>query len=216
VDVLQRGQADGAGGGSLTRHVGDLPRGDSADSSCAPELQDGSERAVRGDAGAGACTGDVLERERQERVAREQRRGLAERDVVGGSAAAERVVVHARHVVVDERRGVHHLDGAGHRDGRRRGTAHELARGDRQRGAEALAAREDGVAHGLAQDLGAPKALQGKVQRVVHGPGVGGQVALDVEGGGAGDDGDVDGGGSGSMVRSTPGHGNGSSVKQLQ
>jgi hypothetical protein len=68
---------------------------------------------------------------------------------------------------------------------------------------------------GLAQGLGAPQALQGKVQRVVHGPGVGRQVALEVEARATNDDdnvgallvdleaggGDVDGGDYGSMVR---------------
>ena len=63
------------------------------------------------------------ERQRLQRVAGEQRRRLAERDVAGRLAAAQRVVVHARQVVVDERIGVDQLDRGGRRHRRSAGSA---------------------------------------------------------------------------------------------
>uniref|UniRef100_A0A0A8YXF1 Uncharacterized protein n=1 Tax=Arundo donax TaxID=35708 RepID=A0A0A8YXF1_ARUDO len=92
----QRGQAHARR--ALARLVGGLPRGTHR----APELGNSVERAVRRDAERRAAEGDVLECEGEEHVASEQHRGLVEGDVVSGAAAAERVVVPSRHVIVDE------------------------------------------------------------------------------------------------------------------
>ena len=74
--------------------------------------------------------------------------------MVGGFSTAEVVVVHAREVVVDERHGVDHLDGAGGGEGGFLVAAYELAGGDAEQGADPLAAGEEGVAHGLVDPLG--------------------------------------------------------------
>ena len=81
-----------------------LPAGHAAD---AGRL--GEHRAGSGAVGK-AALGEHAERERLQRVAGEQRRRLAERDVARRLAAAQRVVVHAREVVVNERIGVDELD----------------------------------------------------------------------------------------------------------
>ena len=78
----------------------------------------------------------------------EQRGGLVELDVARRLAAAQHVVVHARQVVVHQRIGVDQLDRAGRRlraaPASRRG---QLARGEREQRAHALAAAEHRVAH---------------------------------------------------------------------
>jgi len=124
-----------------------LPGDESLGADGARELAEGADDARRGGTNGGA--GDVLEGECEERVAGEDRDVLAEHLVVGRLAAAEVVVVHAGEVVVDERHGVDHFDGAGsgHRGGG--GAANEFAGGDAEHGAHALAAGEEGVAHGL-------------------------------------------------------------------
>ena len=58
-----------------------------------------------------------LEGQRQQGVAGQDRRRLAEHLVAGRPAAAQVVVVHRRQVVVDQRVGVDHLDGTGGRQG---------------------------------------------------------------------------------------------------
>ena len=109
---------------------------------------------------AAALAPSSRERERLQRVAGEQRRRLAERDVAGGLAAAQDVVVHARQVVVHERIGVDHLDRRGGRVDARGIGAGEFARGVREQRAHALAAAEHRVAHRLDQ-----RRRRGRVER---------------------------------------------------
>jgi hypothetical protein len=91
------------------------------------------------------------ERLRLQRVAREQRHGLAERDVARRLAAAEHVVVHARQVVVHERIGVDHFHRRRRRVDNRGIRIGELARGVGEKRPHALAAAQHGVAHRLDQ-----------------------------------------------------------------
>jgi hypothetical protein len=84
-----------------------------------PARHAGPTRRFREQHAGGACVAQPSASEHRERlglqrIAREQRRRLAERDVAGRSPAAHRVVVHRGQVVVDERVRVDHLDrGAG-------------------------------------------------------------------------------------------------------
>ena len=84
----------------------------------------------------------------QQGVAGEHGDSLAEHLVVGQLAAPVIVVVHGGEVVVDQRVGVDALDGAG--QGQRVGfvAAAGRGRGEAQRGADALAAGKQRVAHG--------------------------------------------------------------------
>jgi hypothetical protein len=101
--------------------------------------------------------------------------------VVGGAAAPKVVVVHRRQVVVDEAHGVDHLHRARGGHGGGGVAAHHGARGEAQRGAHALAAGQQRVAHRLVEGvrvlLGA-RAVQGGVDR--RGGGL--HVGLEVKG----------------------------------
>ena len=66
-----------------------------------------------------------------------------------GTAATEVIVVHAGKVVVNERVGVHHLDGAGGSEGIFARSSTGFGSGEGQDGAETFASGEDRVAHGL-------------------------------------------------------------------
>jgi len=117
-------------------------------------------RAVAGDVTRARLHEDV-ERAREQRVAGQDRDGLAEDLVRRRLAAAQVVVVHGGQVVVDQAVRVDHLDGAGQRHQRVFGAAHRLARGQDEEGANALAAREKAVADG-AVDGGRPIRLRGQ------------------------------------------------------
>ena len=106
-----------------------------------------------------------LAREQRERfglqpVAGEDRDAVAVDDVQRRPAATQRVVVHRRQVVVDQRVGVNQLDGARRRQresaigvvGRARLPRDGVGRGQREQRAQPLAAREDAVAHRLAEE----------------------------------------------------------------
>ena len=75
-------------------------------------------RALRS-AGAGS-SGQHLERQRQQRIARQNRHGVAEYFVVGELAAAVIVVIERRQIVVDQRVGVDQFERAGGRRPRHR------------------------------------------------------------------------------------------------
>ena len=104
--------------------------------------------------------GEQRERFGLQTVAGQNGDAVAVHDVQRRPAAPQRVVVHGRQVVVDERVGVNQLDRAG---GRQR----EVARGrvdglrgrERQHGPQALAAGEHAVAHRLADERRAPGGL---------------------------------------------------------
>ena len=81
---------------------------------------------------------------------------------------------------MDERHGVDHLDGAGHRGGGGLVAANQLARGESQHGAHALAASEERVTHGLVKALGLSE-RQSAVERFVHGHGLGRHVQFEAE-----------------------------------
>ena len=59
--------------------------------------------------------GEELEGEALQRISGEERRRLVELDVARGLAPAQRIVVHARQIVVDQRVRMDHLDGRGAR-----------------------------------------------------------------------------------------------------
>lgn len=63
--------------------------------------------------------------------------------VVGGLPAAQVTVVHTGEVVVDERRSVDHLEGAGGGYDQILGPTHELAGGDAEDGADPLPTRKE-------------------------------------------------------------------------
>jgi len=88
---------------------------------------------------------------RQERVAREDRRRLAEHFVAGGFAAAEVVVVHRRQVVVDQGIRVDQLQRAGDRHHRRQVPAAGFRRGQAKNRTDPFAPGENAVVHGGVQ-----------------------------------------------------------------
>ena len=120
---------------------------DDADAFFAEGVDDGRDVA-RG--ARGRPVGEGLQR-----VAGEDRVGLAEPLPDRRTSAPELVVVHRRQVVVDERVVVEELDRGG-REPRVLGRpADGDGRGEADERTDPLAARADGVAHGLGEDGGA-------------------------------------------------------------
>ena len=76
---------------------------------------------------------------------------LPEGLVAGGTSAAQIVVVHRREVVVDERVRVDELERRGQGQDPLRGTPDRPRRGQRQHRADALAAGQQRIAHGLVE-----------------------------------------------------------------
>ena len=76
-----------------------------------------------------------LEGEREQGIADQDRCRLVEGDMAGRLAAAKVVVVHRRQVVMDERIGVHHLDGGGGVDGPATRHIEEVCAREHQEGA---------------------------------------------------------------------------------
>ena len=104
------------------------------------------------DAAANAEVGEDFVSLGLERVAGEDGGGFSEDDVAGGLAAAEVVVVERGQVVVDERIGVQHLDRCAEffdSVGWLWGARNHAGGFDTEHWAQALAAGEDAVAHGL-------------------------------------------------------------------
>ena len=83
-----------------------------------------------GVADARGVAGDQPEGQREQRVAGQDRDGLAEDLVIGEPAAAIVVVVHGRQVVVDERVRVDQLERAGGVEHGLGAPAHRLGAGD--------------------------------------------------------------------------------------
>jgi len=117
----------------------------------------------------------VLERECEEHVAGEDRHV-----VLGRLFGAKVIIFHTWQVVVDERHGVDHLDGAGGGDGGGLCATDELACGDAEHGADPLAAGKEGVAHGFVDLVWVPQ-RNGSVQGLVYCVGLGNHVALEIE-----------------------------------
>ena len=90
---------------------------------------------------------------RLQRIPRQHGRALAKHLVVGGLAAAQVVVVHARQVVVYQRIGVQHLHRAGHGQGLFRLQAVQAREFQHQHRAYALAAGRQAVVHGIQQPV---------------------------------------------------------------
>ena len=116
----------------------------------------------------------LLERERQQRVAREHAQRLAELPVRRQPAAPVVVVVHGGQVVVDQRERVRALDRHGSGQRARPRSSHRLARGQREQRPHPLARRERGVAERLAQPAGPCRTLaqsprQPPLERVAQG-----------------------------------------------
>ena len=84
-------------------------------------------------------------------VTDQQGRRLVVFDMTGRTATAQHIVVHARQIVMYQRVGVNQFDRAGGDFQTRRWRGRKLARCEAQQGANALAAAQTGVAHGLMQ-----------------------------------------------------------------
>ena len=92
--------------------------------------------------------GQHLERERQQRVARQDRHGFAEDFMAGELAAAVVVIIERRQIVVDQRVGVDELERAGGGGGAVDGIGDGGRGREAEQRADALAAGEQAVAHG--------------------------------------------------------------------
>ena len=95
--------------------------------------------------------GQGLEGQRLERVAGQDRRRLVEGAMTGRTPATQVVVVHRRQIVVDQRIGVDHLDGAGRAVEQGGLESERLAGGIGEQRTDTLAAGQHRVAHGLVQ-----------------------------------------------------------------
>ena len=107
---LACGQADTPAAPSASVKDTSLPKeceqAEAAQRSCTEHMASGYERLGQG---ADAALRDHRKSARLERIAGEQRDRLAECNVAARLAAPERVVVHARQIVMHERIGVHQL-----------------------------------------------------------------------------------------------------------
>src|SRR5882672_5557094 len=125
------------------------------------------------------CPGERLERERQERVPREDGHALPVHDMVRGASAPPVVVVHAGEIVVDQGKGVDHLERDG---GWNRGSAlsqHRLAGEKAEGGPQSLAARENAVAdRGVERPGRQKRAGKSRLERSVDSPPGAVEVAL--------------------------------------
>ena len=102
--------------------------------------------------GHGAVVGgQQLKGQRLQRIAGQQSLCLTEAHMHGGLAAAQHIVVHARHVVMHQRVSVDQLDRASCPQSGLGVTGHGLAGGQHQQGPQAFAPVQHGVAHGITQ-----------------------------------------------------------------
>ena len=121
--------------------------------------------------------GQGLEGDGTQGVAGQNCHGLPEHNVVGGTAAAQVVVVHGRQVVVDQRIGMDHLERAGGVFAARNARPHHPRRRHRQQGPNPFAAREDAVANCFVNRFWLRRfGRQPTVQSPVHQHLFGGQV----------------------------------------
>jgi hypothetical protein len=95
--------------------------------------------------------GKQLKGQRLQRIAHQQRGRLVVFDMHRALAAAQDIVVYARHVVMHQRVAVDHFDRASGDVEARRIRAYHFARGKRQQRPHPLAALQRGVAHRLVQ-----------------------------------------------------------------
>ena len=107
----------------------------------------------------------------EQRIARQHRRHLVKSDMGGGAATAQIVVIHAGQIVMHQRISVQGFDGGADAQGPRIRHAEQPRRLQHQEGAQPLAARLDGIAHGfLHPGLAAGGLGQHRVQGGVHQP----------------------------------------------
>ena len=119
----------------------------------------GDEPAAHLRVGVGRGIAEDSEGERQQCIAGQNRRRLAEFDVAGGLAAPQIVVVHRRQIVVDQRIGVDHLDRGGGAQRAFLRNVEQLRGGHDEERAEPFSARHDGVMHPLEDPAFEPVAL---------------------------------------------------------
>ncbi len=143
MDVFEHVGIDALAGGFK---VGDLAANHSVDGASA-----GGDFGEHGDAASGVngSSGDRFEREREKSIAGEDGGGFAKFFVIGGLAATEVVIVESGKVVVNERVGVNEFESAGGIVGGRDVGVEDAGGFNAEDGANALAAGEDAVAHGL-------------------------------------------------------------------
>ena len=82
-----------------------------------------------------------------ERIAREDRHGLAKNFVARGHPSAQIVIVQRRKIVVDERVCVNHFDGARKRQQHSSSASHTLPGSQNKNGPDPLASRKHGITH---------------------------------------------------------------------
>ena len=90
-------------------------------------------------------------------VAGEDGRGLVKSFVIGGTAAAQIVIVHGRKVIVDEGIGMHHLYTAGKGQNIFRIRPEKRGRGKAEHGPQTLASGKETVKHGLPEAFRRPR-----------------------------------------------------------
>ncbi len=115
--------------------------------------QDGA--TGRGHGGRLHAVGQRLEGQRQQGIARQNRRRLVELLVTRGPAAAQVVVIHRRQIVVDQRIGMDHFDRTRGGHGRFDVASAGLRRQQHEHRTQPLAWGQKAVAHRLAEPRGA-------------------------------------------------------------
>lgn len=113
----------------------------------------------------------------------EQGVGLAEGDVDGGTAATERVVIHAGQVVHDQRGAMEEFDGGGGAEAQRRGGSEHFGDAEGEEGAKPLAASEDGVAHGFGYRRRGDERRREQAFELVLDPLLAGEEGVELDGG---------------------------------
>ena len=127
-----------------------------------------------------AAQGHHLEGAGEQGIAGQDGVGLAVHLVIGGSAAAQVVVVHGGEIVMDQRHGVDHLQGNAGGHGQFAVGAGQLAGRQAEDRPQALASRQQGVAHGLPEALGS-LGPQGGCQGCFHPQASGLQIGGKIE-----------------------------------
>jgi hypothetical protein len=111
--------------------------------------------ASRGDFGRLSFPGDDFKRQREQGIPGQNRQGFAKLLVTGRAAAAEIIIVHRGQIIVDQRVGMHHFQGATRGNGKFRLSAAGFAGQHRQYWAKAFSPGQQAVRHRLAEISGA-------------------------------------------------------------
>jgi hypothetical protein len=113
--------------------------------------QHAAKQCLHGGRHGAVVRGQQFKGQRLQGIASQQRLGLTEANMHGWLAAAQHVVVHTRHVVMNQRISVDQLDRASSAQGRLGVAGHRLAGGQHQQRTQAFASTQHGVAHGFTQ-----------------------------------------------------------------